>query len=128
MECSCDMSIDMCDSEVFKISHNKIVTAKKTHKCNECGHEIQPGKQYENYSGLYEGHWWHHKTCLDCLDIRNTFFKKGFYAEMLYENLSENLDEWGCDIPEDCIADLRPRAREKVCELIEKCWSWLDKD
>jgi hypothetical protein len=45
------------------------LTAKKEHKCCECGHVIKPGERYENVSGKWE-EFRTFKTCEKCADLR----------------------------------------------------------
>lgn len=117
MKCACEISLDVELSSGF--SKNKIVKARKVHKCHECRTDIQPGDQYETSSGVYGGYFYHHKTCLDCLSLRIKVFINGWWYGQIWEDFFENV---GCDISEDCIASLTRKAREKVCAHIEECW------
>ena len=67
----------------------------------------------------------YYKTCLDCLSIREMFFCDGWYYEMIHEYLYEHIQEMKGEISEDCIKCLPPKAREMVCEMIEKVWGRL---
>lgn len=66
-----------------------IRTARKAHKCCECGAEISPGEKYEDYNGCYEGSWSNYKTCWLCLAIRRDFFKCGWRFTGLREDFRE---------------------------------------
>ena len=126
MECSCTVEVGDYDPCVtLKEGSPK---ARKDHKCNECGCLIPSGDQYLTYVGVFEGKFFIHKTCMDCKSIRDVFFSDGFIFEMLWENLHEYIDESNGEIPENCIAELTPKARNKVCELIEKTWEDYEYD
>ena len=71
------------------IMDDQIVTARKSHKCCECGCDILPGKKYENTSALAEGKWYRYKTCAPCAGIRNTFFSCGWYWGQMREDFYE---------------------------------------
>jgi hypothetical protein len=60
----------MCDSypDVYE---EKLVTAKKAHKCYECLREIKPTDQYTIIKGLWEGKWHNFKICQKCIEIRD---------------------------------------------------------
>ncbi len=63
--------------------------ARIPHVCGECGETINPGEEYEDYRGCYEGTWGKHKTCWFCLCIRRDFFPCGWY----YGNLREDFED-----------------------------------
>lgn len=119
MECSCTISIDhdggpACHKE-------KIVTARKAHRCYECFKDILPGEKYEYVSGIWDGSPSTYKTCLDCKSIRDTFFDSWTYTEV-WSNFQDEFGYSGSDIPESCISELTPGARARVCEFIENGW------
>jgi hypothetical protein len=62
--------------------NTKVVTARKIHVCDECDGKIQPGQKYEQASGVYEGIWWHSKTCTPCLGVRRDFFVSWLHGGM----------------------------------------------
>jgi hypothetical protein len=123
MECSCVYVGDTSSGNEFYRS--KIVTAKKLHKCCECHKAILPSEKYEYVSQLVEGDFFTHKTCLDCLSVRDEFFCDGWWFENVWEHLTEHINNLSGDISENCIKALTPHARGKVCELIEKTWSYV---
>jgi len=89
MEISCNCSADV--DEYPAVSSYKIRTARKIHKCCECGSDILQGKKYEYVTMLYEGHWDDYKTCSPCLAIRKRYCPDGYYFGMLREAISECL-------------------------------------
>lgn len=121
MECSCEIDVDAEYGGGFENRQN--ITARKQHKCHECYRVIEPGEKYETASGVYDGSFYHHKTCSDCLSLRDQVFTNGWWYGQIWDDFFSNI---GCSISEICIAALTPAAREKVCEHIEECW--LDED
>lgn len=49
-------------------------TAKREHRCCECGDTIKPGERYQHVRGLWEGKWDTFKTCSECVDTRDKVF------------------------------------------------------
>lgn len=62
-DCSCDYD----PAEFYSAS---IRTARKSHKCEECGAPILPGDKYEAVVGKWDGNLDTFKTCEPCVDIR----------------------------------------------------------
>jgi len=100
----------------------KIKVAKKLHKCGECHKEIKIGEKYEYVVGTWDGYFSTHKTCHTCLEIRNTFICGGFCFGEILEYLEEHIKDEKGHISEDCLAELTPKTREIICEIIEKYW------
>jgi hypothetical protein len=116
MKCSC--TIDNLYDGGAGCHKEKIVTARKTHRCGECFRNILPGEKYEYVSGLWDV-FQAYKTCLDCKSIRDNFFNSWSYT-LVWDDFMDNFE--GEDIPESCIAELTPGARARVCEWIESGW------
>jgi hypothetical protein len=122
MKCTCAIhAVDPGDYESWQLFEDPKRTARKPHRCNECYRTIQPGEQYENVKGLADGVWFKHKTCADCLSVRSVFFES-YYYERLWDHVRDFLYECQHQVPEDCMVELTPAARAKVCELIEEYW------
>lgn len=100
----------------------KIVKARKQHTCCECDKIIEINEKYEYIKGFWEGDVVIYKTCLDCLSIRYVFFCDGWYYTQTKELLRDHIYDIRGDVSEDCLVDLTPKAREDVCEMIEKVW------
>lgn len=49
-------------------------TAKKPHRCCECGETIKPGERYQQVRGLWDGAWITFKTCAECVDTRQQVY------------------------------------------------------
>jgi len=100
----------------------KMVIAKKTHWCCECGRKISTGERYENARGKWYGGFQVFKTCANCLSIQSLFCSDPAHRE-LYPALIEEIYESGDG---ECIANnldkLTPAARAKVCEILDEYW------
>jgi len=121
MKCSCTIEIDINDSPELLSNHTQ--TARKLHKCTECGRVISIGEKYEKTTGLWSGVWDAFKTCVDCLSLRCVFFPhNGFVFGEIRGDIHQNISDNQGDIPEDCISELTPAAREFVCDAIERTW------
>jgi hypothetical protein len=130
MECSCTVDVDYTGDG--PVCHKTgIRTARKKHRCIECGKTIIPGEKYEHVWGVWDSEPSTYKTCLDCKSLRDVFFDGFSYTQVWddfyneFESITNFYDEFRSitpDIPESCISALTPGARAKVCELIENSW------
>ena len=124
MRCACvhfEYDEDSCEFE--KIEDRK---AKKQHQCCECGRIIEIGEQYENFSGKWDGDFGYYKTCSDCLSICKSFFCNGREFTSVYSMLADHIEYMKGEISSDCLVPLTPRARAKVCEMIEQDWKHME--
>lgn len=65
------MSYDCyCDYERPEFYERIQHTARKPHKCEECGCAIQSGEKYERAAGKWDGRFDVFKTCCRCLALR----------------------------------------------------------
>lgn len=123
MGCSCQIDVDVDCGNALTTLKRKIRTARKPHRCSDCGIEIAVGQQYESYCGVGDGEIAVYKTCLDCLSVRDTLFCS-WYFERLWEDLQDEIDySDGGDHLAGCLSELTPRAREMVCERLEAYWA-----
>jgi len=119
--CTCIVDIDFNDAA--EISTSTIRKARKSHECCECDREIIVGEHYEEATLLYDGSWDRYRTCLDCLSVRSAMFCGCWYYTHTWEELEESLRErWEELPPSSAMMALTPRAREMVCDMIEKIW------
>lgn len=60
-----------CDYELPSAYDARVVKARKSHACEECGRVIEAGEQYERASGIWDGDPPQtFKTCRHCLELR----------------------------------------------------------
>ena len=124
MDCAC-VYVDEYSSPLDFYSE-KINTAYKKHKCSECGRVINPGEKYERVAGKWDGDFSTYKTCQDCLSLRETFFCRGYAFSWLWHDFREFVADCGGEINFSDISKLSPRAREKVCDMLEEYWENQD--
>lgn len=60
---------DNCDGTVTMLSE-AIPTARKAHKCRECGRAIESGEKYHVERFVFDGELTTHKTCAHCMVAR----------------------------------------------------------
>ena len=114
------------DDECYATLKQKIVTARKTHKCGECHREISSGEQYEYYTGVLDGEIGTEKTCMDCLSLRNSgLFCNGFIFQEIWELFSEAFEDSG-KVDYDALAKLTPVAQEMAFGIVERYWEGWD--
>ena len=125
MDCSCAINIDIDEGPAFE--SQKTCKSRKPHRCDECSREISQGELYERYTGMWDGTIRTYKTCTDCLTVRTRMFPNGFIFMSLWDDVGIHIEETGT-LPEDCLASLTPRAREKCCAILESLWDDIDYD
>lgn len=73
------MSLTCCyDAEGPEFVDTRHVTARKNHKCCECGREIASGETYERTAGKWDSNFYVFKTCEQCEDLRDALVAMGF--------------------------------------------------
>ena len=120
MNCSC-VAVENDGDWADLISKTK-PTAKKKHKCHECYRAILPGEQYEVQKYVFDWAFETHKTCSECVEIRDMFFCEGYRYGSIREDFIDDLIDADCDLSESCIAVLSSKAQGIVCEILEECW------
>ena len=118
---TCDACIDFYDGDepVVFTEHDR--QARKKHRCCECRRDILPGEIYREERGLWDGEWEMFRTCNDCLSVRAAMTCRYQYGE-LWAEVADFVSDVCGDVPEDCLATITPRARERLCALIEEVW------
>ena len=79
-------------AEVYRKTNPK---AKKQHKCDECGHIIQPGEVYARTFTIYEGTPDTYIACERCDDLMEAFSDVGFCLS--YDGFFGDYGEWLTD-------------------------------
>ena len=100
--------------------------AKKRWKCGECGETIELGKKYACFSGKEDGRWCLSRTCMDCHSVTEHLFCGWIYGQV-WSQLADHVYESGGEVAWVKIAKLTPRAREKVCDMVERYWEEIEK-
>ena len=94
--------------------------AGRPYTCCECGRVIDPGEAYHHDSGVFDGQFQTHRTCIDCFTIREVLFEAYVFKD-LWDDVEAEIDQAGM-IPEDCLAQLTKPGRDRICEMIEALW------
>jgi len=115
--CSC---IDIWADEVLEPISHRVIRARKSHVCGECGRTVAPGEEYERFVGVLDGTVTTHKTCLDCVSIRDAFFCQGWFYGQIWEDVWNHVQDLQGDLHPTCFVDLTPRAEKELRELIER--------
>lgn len=87
----CICLLDNYDGAQAEVCTETYRTARKEHRCCECGGTIQPGAVYEYVRGLWDGYWSTFKTCLPCARIRQDYCCSWTYGT-LRETLWDAMD------------------------------------
>ncbi len=105
---------DHCGDGSATVYKQRIVTARKRHRCGECRGPIAAGEQHERVDGLWDGEWETHRTCASCVEIRNHFAcGGGWLFGQLWDDLAENFfPDMRAGGP--CMSGLSVAARERL--------------
>lgn len=60
-----------CDYEAPAFAHEKMVKARKFHRCGDCTRSILPGEVYQRINGKWDGILCRVQICADCRLIRD---------------------------------------------------------
>lgn len=118
MQCTC-IEVD-CDDPCQVISQ-KVVKARKAYQCCECRETINIGDEYEHYTGTHEGSIFHHKTCKDCVSLRDAYFCNYYFGDV-WELFRQHVYESNGEVCLEPMEKLTPRAKAKACEVIDEFW------
>ena len=102
-----------------------IRVARKSRTCDDCRRAIVPGECYEYAFYVEPGRTFapmQTHTCATCLEIRDTFFCKGYVFAGSMELFAEYLTDCIDNLPWPSIAKLSPSTRALVCDMIESEW------
>lgn len=66
-------------------------TARKTHRCQECGVTIQPGQRYVRVSGAYDGHGYSFPLCSPCDALTEWALTVGPLRDVCPEDRAHNI-------------------------------------
>ena len=129
MGCGC-VYTGIDEDSCYTTLKDKILIAKKTYECVECQCLIKVGDKFNFFQGTHSdstGISTYH-TCLDCLSIINEFFCDGWCYGACLESLEEHIEDMDGNILSECIVSLTKKAKDRVCDMIEKCWDGSKED
>lgn len=87
---NCELSLGEYDGDAAICYEEKIVKARKPHRCYECHDTIPAGEQYERVSGIWEGKWETYHFCLPCREIAHEFSEGAIQFGVMWEDFHEN--------------------------------------
>jgi len=92
-----------CDYDLPEFFSETVRTAKKPHRCCECGRAIAVGEKYENVTGKWEGDFSTYKTCVRCRAVRLYVIEHvpcfcWYYGTML-QDARETVSEYARELP-----------------------------
>ncbi|MFU2208197.1 hypothetical protein [Solidesulfovibrio sp. C21] len=67
-----------CEGENLDILSSKVITARKAHKCSECGKEIRSGENYQKFVGVTSEGMFESKMCLFCYNVVKDLRSMGY--------------------------------------------------
>ena len=56
-----------CDGDEPKVMTEKVVKARKQHRCCECLADIWVGEEHEHVRGIWDDVWESYRTCMACV-------------------------------------------------------------
>lgn len=101
------MSFDTYDAEPYEVHNEKIVTARKDHKCDACGETIKTGCHYARFFGVHDGNAETVKRCMRCQRLFDHLVERGdgdMYPAQRLDCGESYQDHWGEDPPEEVAA------------------------
>jgi len=104
----------------------KVVKARKMHKCVECHRGIKPGERYESAAGCWDDGFHVMKTCADCLSVRNAMFCSGWMYGEIWNEVREHL-YYVDDLDLETTNQLTSNALERVLRIINGHKRWKRK-
>ncbi len=115
----CGVCIGDGDGDQPEFISEDVVTARKSHKCCECGDVIPKGAEYERTAGKWEGHFDVYKTCLPCREIRRNLCCDGWTYTMLWEEAEQGAFD---ALTTGCLEQLETAAAK--AKLLAKWRAW----
>ena len=120
MECACTVGVDFNEDHV-KLNIITTPFARRVEICNECDRDIHVGEDYRKE--IFEHHGRSiHRTCEDCLSVREVFFSDGWYYGHICELMNNFISECDGDLSIRCIRELTKTARDRVLDEVERIY------
>jgi hypothetical protein len=125
MTCEPFLDVDYSDCDDTKFISHRIMTARKEHKCTECGDVINIGDKYEYCFMVFDVfNRETFKTCPDCLSIIETLFIDRPPYGVLFDELQNNItqgDETTIAEINKCRSKMTKKAQVATRQLLLKC-------
>lgn len=119
ISCHCTVPTDIDErAEMISIYTPK---ALKHYLCDECENVIRIGVEYRKEIYKFDSIHHIHKTCEDCLSVREVFFSSGYYG-CIWIQMKDFIADVDGDLSVSCLLDLTKSARGRILDMIEKHW------
>src|SRR5262245_58308789 len=111
---NCDVCIDWDYDEPYQDYERDTATWPEALQCCECRTTIPANTEHEVASGEFDSERFEHRTCLTCVEIRDTFSCGGGVChESLWEAMEESAFE-NLTLSSECFRDLSAKAKGVV--------------
>ena len=118
-----DVCLDMDYEGSNEFYSDKMVKARKAHRCCECRESIPVGDTYHYACGKSDGDFWTNATCATCHEIRAAFTCGSWVFTQLWEMVcAEMFPVWNTQGPYDCLAKLTTPKAIKLCNDRYRQW------
>lgn len=115
-----DMDYDACANDFY---HERMVVARKAHRCCECGEAIPVGARYQRATGKSDGEVWTATTCAVCAEIRQAFVCGSWVFGGLWDEIEDVMfPVWNEQGPLDCLAKLQTIEARDKCRTRYREW------
>jgi len=121
MDCACTCTVSE-DYEPCTLIDASTPKARKEHTCSECYRTITRGEEYRREFLKWDNTVHVQKYCEDCLSLRGVFFNQGWVYDTLWSDMYEFVQDCAGEVSVQCLLELTPTARGKVCDLIQETW------
>jgi len=88
--------IDSCDEFNEWGDTRTVKRARKSHKCTECGRQIQAGESYRVHTWIYDGQFDSSKSCAHCMVAEDWLTENcsGYLIHGVWEDINEHCQEY----------------------------------
>lgn len=105
----------------MSFQYDKLITARKEHRCDVCEGKIQAGEKYLKRVGTFEGDFYCSKECLACQPIISEYCRSDSYDEGY---CGEWIQEWWreekCPVCKNYYKPCKPNDMTHYC----RCEKW----
>ena len=120
MECACTVPAYITErAELISIYTPK---SFKHSLCSECENVIKIGVEYRKEIYKHNDSIYVHKTCEDCLSVREVFFSNGWYYGGIWSQMAEFIVNTNGNLSVSCLLDLTKKAQDRILDMIEEHW------
>lgn len=136
MGCTCQIDVEV-ECDLSPVAHGvRITRARRERECNECGHPIPAGDDYEIAVARFTrfGHVdldrMRFRTCKVCLELRDCIFCGGYYLGGIAESIQSEAEENPefLDGLDKLLHQLSPAAGARLAEIVDHVLLYADEE